>query len=108
VRRWIALFAVAAVAASPVRADSRAEAMRSEIKRLRSELEQISRKESGLLGEIARLDADVRLREAEAEEAGERIVEIDRTIAGRGSRLRSLERAQQQRRRYLGFRMREL
>ncbi len=93
---------------SPARAEGRSEAMRAEITRLRSELAQAQRKETGLLGEIEKLDAEVRLRQAEAEEAGERIAEIDRTIAGRGNRLKSLERAQEQRRRYLGFRMREL
>ena len=107
-KRWVAALGLVVTAASLVRGESRSEAMKAEIARLRSELTKIQGKETGLLGEIARLDADVRLREAEADEATERIVEIDRTIAGRGDRLKSLERAQEQRRRYLGFRMREL
>ena len=107
-KRWLMTFGLAVITAAVAGADGRSEATKAEIARLRSELAKIQSKESGLLGEIARLDAEVRLREAEADEATERIVEIDRTIEGRGNRLKSLERAQEQRRRYLGFRMREL
>lgn len=100
---------VLALAATPGGADDpRLEGLRGEIERLRGELASLERSEGGLLGEIARLDADIRLREAEAEEAGARLEEIEAALSERGGTLQTIEHAQDGRRRYLAFRMREL
>jgi septal ring factor EnvC (AmiA/AmiB activator) len=81
---------------------------REEIVRLTRELEDLSRREHGILGEIETLDAKVRLRAAEIEEieAGKERVEAGLRV--REERLAGLSREQRNRERWLRFRIREL
>lgn len=107
-RRLAAAACLLAAAAAAGADDARLERMRGEIARLRGELASLVRTESGLLGDVARLDAEVRLREAEAAEAGLRLAQTQAALAERDAGLAGLERAQEARRRYLAFRMREM
>jgi septal ring factor EnvC (AmiA/AmiB activator) len=82
--------------------------MRAEISRLEGELGELQRRESGLLGELERLGAELRLRQAELEEVGLRREQVGLAIEERSQRLRRLERAQGERKDYLAFRLREI
>lgn len=88
--------------------DPRLRAMRSEIERLRRDLELLASQEEGVLGEIERLGAESRLRRAEAEEAGARLQRLQDEIGTREHAIGSLEARQGDRRSYLSFRLREM
>lgn len=87
---------------------SRLRAMRVEIERLRAELGGLQRKERGVLGDLERLGAELRLREAELGEASLRLEAIGADIEKRNRELERLEEAQGRRRVYLAFRLREI
>ena len=86
----------------------RLRAMRGEIERLRAELAELRTRESGLLGEVTRLTAELRLKQAEAEEAGARLAQNEERLAERDAELARLETALAQRLRYLRARLREV
>ena len=79
-----------------------------EIRRLRSDLEELTRLERGVLGELEKLGADLRLRAAEVREVSLRLEHIAEEVESLTRQLGELERAQQRRRRYLAFRLREM
>lgn len=81
---------------------------RDEIVRLTRELDDLSRREQGILGEIETLDAKVRLRAAEIEEIEARKENLEVGLRLRAERLEALSRDQSKRERWLRFRIREL
>lgn len=87
---------------------ARLRAIRAEIERLESEIHSLSSRESGLLGELDRLRAETRLREAEAERVNLEIEGVAAAIEDRTASLTDLELSQADRKRYLGFRLREI
>jgi len=82
--------------------------MQDEISRLRAELGTLESRETGLLGEVDRLDAQLRLREVEVHEASLRLEAASEAILDHDFELRRLEGEQRERSRYLGFRLREI
>jgi septal ring factor EnvC (AmiA/AmiB activator) len=94
--------------AEPADRDLRLRGIRAEIRRLEGELRDLQGREAGLIGEVERLGAELRLREAEMEEVGLRLGAVSSAISQRTRRLEHLERAQDDRRGYLAFRLREI
>ena len=92
----------------PAVGQERLGALRAEVERLRSLASELLGKEKGVLGEIARLDADLRLKEATLREASERTSLATTEIDSRGRELARIESVQAERRRYLAFRLREM
>lgn len=90
------------------RREARLRAVRSEIDRLRQELETLRQRERGILGELERLGGELRLREAELKEVSIRLEAISATIAGHDAELERIEGVQGRRAAYLGFRLREM
>ena len=88
--------------------DARLAAIREEIGRLETELARLDRREEGLLGEIERLGAEVRLRGAELREVQVRLEGVNQALADRHSEVDRLVSSQEDRRRYLAFRLREM
>ena len=88
--------------------EERLAALRAEIAAIESSLEQLATRERGILGEIGRLDGELRLRQAEVDEAALRVEGVSTTIAGHDAALERLGRAQSGRERYLAFRLREI
>lgn len=87
--------------------DARLRAMRAEISRLETELEGLGRREAGLLGEVARLGAELRLREEEERAAALVLETVTSAVESRTADLERLERQQAERSRYLAYRLRE-
>jgi len=83
-------------------------AIQTEIEKLQRELAGLEDQERGVLGELERLGAALRLREAELREVALRLEHVRQEIEDRNTNLESLEQAQGERRRYLEFRLREL
>jgi septal ring factor EnvC (AmiA/AmiB activator) len=79
-----------------------------EIRRLRAELDELVRRERGVLGELERLGAELRLREAEHREVSLRLRTISKEVEVRNGDLATLEDTQAKRRDYLAFRLREM
>lgn len=94
--------------ATPASRDARLESARVEIERLRAELTAMERRERTLLGEIERLGAEQRLREAELEEIRLRLAATDEALAAREREIARLEARQRELQRYVAFRLREL
>lgn len=94
--------------AAPPSGAERLDRLQEEIGRLRQELSELSGREQGVLGELQTLDADLRLREAQLSEVGLRLEEIGTDVRGLERRLDGLRQAQQERRSYLAFRLREI
>jgi len=88
--------------------EARLRAVRLEIERLEAELAALSAREQGVLGELERLGAELRLRRAEQGEVTLRLERTTDAIDTRTGRLSGLEKAQEQRRLYLTFRLREI
>ena len=82
--------------------------MRQEVQRLELELGSLKSRESGLIGELERLGGELRLAEAELEKVGAELVEVTRDFESVAQRLEKLEQTQEERRRYLSFRLREM
>jgi septal ring factor EnvC (AmiA/AmiB activator) len=95
-------------AAPGVDRQARLEAMRAEIRRLEAELRDLRGRERGVLGELERLGAEYRLRDAEHREVGLRLDQVADEIAARSAQIADLGASQEERRRYLGFRLREV
>ncbi len=95
-----------ASAPSPGR-DARLLAMRAEIARLEAELDGLSRRERGLLGEVAKLGAALRLREEEERAAALALRGVTEAVEARTADLARLEGRQAERSRYLAYRLRE-
>jgi septal ring factor EnvC (AmiA/AmiB activator) len=94
---------------APVAAQSsRLEDVRQEIARLETELEKMAGQEQGLIGELDRLGAEYTLRQREREQVQLRLEALGDSIATHDQRLAALGGAQEQRRRYLAFRLREI
>jgi len=106
----IALLAASLFGAPPQPTDreARLRAMRLEIERLESELAALRARESSVLGDLERLGTELRLREAEHGEVSLRLERTTEAIDDRNERLAGLEQAQEQRRLYLAFRLREI
>jgi septal ring factor EnvC (AmiA/AmiB activator) len=83
-------------------------AVRGQIEAVRAELGRMAGREQGLLGELERLGAELRLREAERAEVATRLAEVTAAIERRDAVLERLDGAQVERRRYLEFRLREI
>lgn len=88
--------------------DPRVRAMQEEIRRLKAEADLLKSQASGLLGEIERIDARIRLRRAELDHVSLRLTSTAETLAARERELGRLASAQSQRRAYLAFRVREI
>jgi septal ring factor EnvC (AmiA/AmiB activator) len=82
--------------------------IQQEIRRLEREVQELRRRESGLLGELERLGGELRLRTAELAELDLRSEAVGEAIEERSIRIEDLEENQDQRRRYLAFRLREV
>jgi len=103
----------AAVTGDPASAAStddaeRLRGMRLEIGRLKDELDDLGGRERGVLGDLERLGAELRLRRAEHAEVSLRLETVRRALARSTEELTRLEQAQRQRRHYLAFRLREM
>jgi septal ring factor EnvC (AmiA/AmiB activator) len=79
--------------------------MQEEMVRLRGEMESLSRREKGLLGEVARLGALLTLRRSEAEAAGFELEDVRVGIGDRRGRIEALELSQAERVRILAERL---
>jgi len=82
--------------------------MRGEIHRLEEELAKLRRREQGVLGELERLGAELRLRGAELEEVSLRLEDVGAAIDSANGTIVGLERDQDQRRLYLASRLRQI
>jgi septal ring factor EnvC (AmiA/AmiB activator) len=82
--------------------------MREEIRRLEREVQVLRQREHGILGELERLGAELRLREAERDEVALRLEDVEQVIEERNGRIGELREMQDERRRYLAFRLREI
>lgn len=87
---------------------TRLQALHAEISKLEAELEELRGEERGVLGELERLGAELRLRETEVREASVRLDDVTAAIAEHDGELARLHEAQAERRAYLGFRLREM
>ncbi len=88
--------------------EARLQALRSEIARLGQELARLERQEGGVLGELERLSAELSLGQTRLREVSLRAEAIGERIAGPQRTLEDLVRSQQERQRYLAFRLREM
>jgi len=82
--------------------------MRGEIGRLRQEMEGLGLREESLLGEVERLGAEIRLRQAELAEASLHLEKVTEAIDEQDRIIGELSLAQAERRAYLAFRLREI
>jgi septal ring factor EnvC (AmiA/AmiB activator) len=83
------------------------EKLREEIARIEHELQELEGLERGLLGELRRLDTELRLRRAQVDEVSLELGDVEDVIARRDASIAELERLQSVRRGYLAFRLRE-
>lgn len=86
-----AIATAAALAAAPSAGPSRLERIRADIVRLTTERDALEGRETGLLGDIAKMDADLRLKEARIDETE---VELGGTRTALAARKREIARAQ--------------
>jgi septal ring factor EnvC (AmiA/AmiB activator) len=84
------------------------QALHAEMAKLESELEELRSEERGVLGELERLGAELRLRETEVREASVRLDGVIAAIDEHDAELARLDEAQAERRTYLSFRLREI
>ena len=88
--------------------EARLQALRSEISRLAQELTGLEREEGGVLGELERLSAELSLGQTRLREVTLRAEAIGERVAGHQRTLDDLIRSQQERQRYLAFRLRQM
>lgn len=88
--------------------ERRIEALRDQIRRLESERARIEQRERGVLGDLERTRAELRLAERRLEEVGLRLEEVEDAIVRRTDTIAGLEQDQGDRARYLRFRLRQL
>jgi len=89
-------------------AEARLQVMQQEISKLEEEVQSLKRRERGVLGEMDRLGAELRLHEAEFREVSLRLEHVSGEIDVRDLHLAELESDQASRQDYLAFRLREL
>jgi septal ring factor EnvC (AmiA/AmiB activator) len=87
---------------------TRLQVLHAEISKLEAELEDLRGEERGVLGELERLGAELRLRETKVREASVRLDGVTRAIEEHDAELARLHEAQAERRAYLNFRLREM
>lgn len=108
----IALFLAAPGPRLIVRADTararRLDALQDEMKRLQGEIAGLARRERGLLGDVARMDAEIALRRAELEEVSLRLRDTEEKLAGSSRALEIVAAGQARRAPQLAARLREL
>ena len=88
--------------------ETRLQAMERHIDRLQQELDRLHSREKGVLGQLSRIEVEVALRQAQMKETGIRLLELGAQIAAREATAAGLEAAQEDRERYLSFRLREM
>jgi septal ring factor EnvC (AmiA/AmiB activator) len=103
---WL-LLPVAAQDRAPDR-EARLKALERHIDRLQGELDRLQVRERGVLGQLSRIDAEIALREAQLEETGVRLDELQEQIEVREGVAAELETVQANRETYLAFRLREM
>ncbi len=86
----------------------RLQAVERDIARLREELARLGARAAGLLGELERVQAALRLKEAEHRAAALRLEGAQRSVERIAQSQRELQQAQARRQRYLAFRLREI
>lgn len=82
--------------------------LESQITRYERELDDLADHEQGVLGNLDHLGAELRLRQAEYDEASLRLDRLSDRIAEHDASVSLIESAQTERRRYLAFRLREV
>jgi septal ring factor EnvC (AmiA/AmiB activator) len=102
------LLAASVVAYAQESREARLQALRSEISRLAQELTRLEREEGGVLGELERLSAELSLGQTRLREVTLRAEAIGERVAGHQRTLDDLIRSQQERQRYLAFRLRQM
>lgn len=109
-RAWIVLLVPLVLGASPANpgADRDSAAGRERVESLRRQVEALQGKERGILGELDRLDAELRLRRSAVEEADARIGSATTEVDQMAAELARLSGKQAERRKYLTFRLREV
>ena len=88
--------------------ETRLRVMKRHIDRLQQELDRLHSREKGVLGQLSRIEAEVALREAQLEETGIRLSELEEQIEVREATAAGIEAAQANREKYLSFRLREM
>jgi septal ring factor EnvC (AmiA/AmiB activator) len=88
--------------------DLRIAALREQIARLEAERGRIALRERGVLGDLERTRSELRLAERRLEEVGLRLEAVEEAIARRSDTIGGLEFDQEERARYLVFRLRQL
>ncbi len=88
--------------------EARLRSVRKNIVRLKQELGSLETREKGILGQLRRIEAEIALREAEVREAGLRLEALAVEIRTREEKAAALEKEQEERERYLAFRLREM
>jgi septal ring factor EnvC (AmiA/AmiB activator) len=102
------LLAASVVAYAQESREARLQALRSEISRLAQELTRLEHEEGGVLGELERLSAELSLGQTRLREVTLRTEAIGERVAGHQRTLDDLIRSQQERQRYLAFRLRQM
>ena len=87
---------------------SRLDGIRSETARLKQELDTLKQQERGVLGEVERLGAELRLRSSEMESVELELDQLRVNMSSLSDKLAELDEFQEERKRYLAFRIREL
>ena len=88
--------------------DRRLDALQGEMKRLRGEMAGLAHREQGLLGDLARIDAEIALRRSEHETVSLRLRDTEERLAQSASALERLAAGQARRAPQLAARLREL
>ncbi len=101
---------VVSLSATDVEAErrERRQELDREISEIQDNLAELRGQERGVLGELERLEAELRLRGKEHQAAGLRLDDVTAEIKSHNTTLARLDDAQAQRRRYLAFRLREI
>jgi septal ring factor EnvC (AmiA/AmiB activator) len=86
----------------------RLDALQEEMKRLQGETAGLALREQGLLGDVARLDAQIALRRAELEDVSLRLRDTEERLAGRERDLATIATEQARRAPQLAARLREI
>jgi septal ring factor EnvC (AmiA/AmiB activator) len=87
---------------------TRLDGIRNETARLKQELETLKPQERGVLGEVERLGAELRLRSSEMESVELELDQLRVNMSSLSDKLAELDEFQEERKRYLAFRIREL
>ncbi|MBD3866506.1 MAG: peptidoglycan DD-metalloendopeptidase family protein [Acidobacteria bacterium] len=88
--------------------ETRLRAVERHIVRLQGELDRLQARERGVLGQLSRIDAEITLREAQLQQTGIRMGELEEQIEAREAVAADLATIQANRETYLSFRVREM